>query len=88
MVPETTLTQLMAEHLQKRNVNLVVLITNEIRSQWSPFSGGGDIVVFHEHKSAVVTTTLDANSPTDVNEVKTCFNFELKLAERGGEALV
>ena len=70
-VPEFLLTNAMANELKKNNPELEVLITDDILSETSPFSGGGDIVVFKNENSAVVQTALDMNSPCDVNEVKT-----------------
>ena len=67
---------------KKQNLGLELLDTTQIKSEFSPFSGGGNIAFFYADKSAVIQTRLDPNSPTDDDEAKFSFSCELQLIER------
>ena len=49
-VPEFLLTKAMANELKKKNPELEVLTTDEIRSETSPFSGGEETLLFLKMK--------------------------------------
>ena len=78
---EDSLTRSMVKCLgKKQNLGLELLDTTQIKSEFSPFSGGGDIAFFYADKSALIQTRLDPNSPTDDDEAK--FSFSCELIER------
>jgi len=74
---EICLQQLLVGQLYKIGIDLLYL--DAIQSTFAPFSGGGDIVMFCDTSSTVITTGtgLKPNSPTEDDEAKFCFDFEL-----------
>jgi len=75
-----TLQQRLIEQLKKTGMEL--LSSEQIKTEFAPFSGG-DIVMFYDTPSNVITTAtgLKPNSPTEDDEAKVAFDFEPVLTD-------